>query len=407
MNRGAIWIINQYGGTPYHGMVFRSYYVALALIKKGYSVYVFSASYTHLLINPPNCSQNFSHEKIDGINYIWTKVQVYKKSKSLKRALSLITFPLRLLNFDYKSIEQPKVIVVSSPSPTPVFVAHKWAQKLNAQLFFEVRDLWSLSMTEVGGVSDYNPYVLLMKLSENFAYRKAKKVISLLPDAKKIMVKKGLKEEKFLHIPNAIYEHSQDLIELPDQIVGKIPKDKFIVGYSGTLGIANSIDHLIRAAQLLKSESNIVFLLVGTGGEMDILQNLALGLNNVIFLGHIEKKYIASVIKCFNVCYIGLVNQNLFQYGVSPNKLFDYMISAKPIIYSINSSNNYVRDSGCGIVVEPENSEAIASAVRKFSVMSSDELFEIGELGRDFVIKNFTYDIIIEKYVKAIENVYP
>ena len=83
----TIWIINEYAGSPYHGMEYRHYYLAKEFLKMGFSVYIITASYSHLFTNLPDVKKSFNIEKIDGINYVWVKVPKYKNSWDKKRVI--------------------------------------------------------------------------------------------------------------------------------------------------------------------------------------------------------------------------------------------------------------------------------------------------------------------------------
>jgi glycosyltransferase involved in cell wall biosynthesis len=181
---------------------------------------------------------------------------------------------LKWLFFTYKAsfklpirnLEQPNVIIVSSPSLFPILAGYKWSRKFRAKLIFEVRDIWPLTLVELGGYSSNHPFIKMMEWFEKFAYKKADKVISVLPLAYKHMEKQGLDLKKFVYIPNGICINELREIEpLPEDIKSRIPRNKFIVAYTGTFGKANALEYLIKAASLLKNYQKIHFLLVGKG----------------------------------------------------------------------------------------------------------------------------------------------
>lgn len=93
--------------------------------------------------------------------------------------------------------------------------------------------------------------------------------------------------------------------ELPQHIKGLVPKDKFIIGYTGKLGVSNSIIYLLKAARILQNNTNIKFIIVGDGQEKQALVDYANDLNNVIFIDPIPKSNIQSMLSLFDVCYIG------------------------------------------------------------------------------------------------------
>jgi glycosyltransferase involved in cell wall biosynthesis len=305
-----------------------------------------------------------------------------------------------LFFFSTKNINKPSVIIVSSISPLPIFKAYLWAKKYNSKLIFEVRDIWPLSLIELGGFKTYNPFVLILQLTENFAYKVSDYVVSLLPDAFKHMKKHGLSSDRFKHIPNGI-DLKMEQLEVCDEIASAIPKNKFVVAYTGAVGIANSLMTLVKAANLMKKNKDIVFIIVGDGSEKkNILeQKDKLGLDNLLLLDPIPKSSVIPFLKKYvDVCYIGLQRQPLFRFGVSPNKMFDYLFSKTPIIQSIDSSNDIVQLSGSGISVEAENPSKIAEAVNTLYNMSKSERDLLGEKGLEYVIENHSYQKLAQHY---------
>jgi glycosyltransferase involved in cell wall biosynthesis len=398
-------MINQYAGSPYHGMNLRSYYFAKEFIKYGHRVTIFAASYAHVRNkNPENINKLFVNENIDGIKYVWVKTPEYKKSKSLGRVLNLFIFPICLFFYNIKKIGKPDVIIISSPPPVPVLNAYKFSRRSKALLVFEVRDLWPLSLVELGGFSRYNPLVQLIQLIENFSYKKADTVISVIPLAGDHMIRHYMKEDKFQYVPNGIDLEEFKKSEKPDvEKEDLIPKNKFIVGYAGTVGIANALEYLIDAARLVRDFKDIHFIVLGGGGEKQRLVDKAGDLENITFIDSVPKLQVMEFLGLFDVCYIGLKGQTLFSHGVSANKLFEYMYAGKPIIYSINSGNNPVADAGCGISVQAENAEKISDAVIGLYKISAGERKKMGERGKEFVIKNHSYKELAKKYLKAID----
>jgi glycosyltransferase involved in cell wall biosynthesis len=401
----TIWIINQYAGSPLHGMNFRNYYFAKELVKQNMDVTIFSGSFSHLLSNPPKVKNTFTKESIDGISYIWLKLPKYYSSKSVKRFLSMLIFIFKLMFFKTSSLNKPDIIIASSPSPLPILIAFFWAKKLNAKLLFEVRDLWPLSIIELGNMSPNHPIVWLFQRIENFAYKRSDAVISLLSHAQEYMVAHGLKKSKFYYLPNGFdldeYYHTKPL---DSNIIQLLPRDKFIIGYVGALGIANDLSYLIESAKSLQRYSKIHFVLVGDGSEKESLQRQASQLNNVTFTGSIEKKQVPNMLKLFNVCFISLQKEKLFMYGVSPTKMFDYMAAAKPILYAVESGNNMVEEAQCGLQAEPQNIQEITATILKFYHSDSKQLKRWGDNGLHYLHEHHDYKILTQKLLQLLSH---
>jgi len=399
--QNTIWFVCQYAGSKYHGMGYRPYYLAKELVRCGYDVYVISSSFTHQYTMLPDIKGFLTHEIIDGINYIWVKVPKYKGSKSVGRALSMIFFMLNLFRMKIKSVPKPHTIVVSSPSPFPILSAQRWARKTHAQLIFEVRDIWPLTLIELGRFGKRNPFIVFMQWFENYAYKKSDYVVSVLPLAENHMTAHGLTKERFAYIPNGIQVEGLGKNEaLNEDYLLRIPQNRFIVGYAGAVGIANALDSLIDAAELLTEYEEISILIVGNGGEEERLKKKAEHLKNVVFLEAVPKSQVGAILKHFDVCYIGLKNVPLFRFGVSPNKLFDYMRAGKPVVYAINSGNDPVKDAECGLSVDAENPSAIADAIIKLYDMVPEERNRLGNNGKEYVVAHHSYTRLAQKYIE-------
>ena len=386
-----IWIINQYAGSSNHGMTFRSYFLAKEFIKR-HRVTIFSASFSHVMSNPPSVSKTYTEENINGVEYIWLKVPVYKQSKSLSRLISMFIFLYRLFFLNVKKRDTPDVIIVSSTSPLPIWKAYFWAKRFNAKLIFEVRDIWPLSIMELGGFKKTNPFVVLLQITENFAYKVSDYVVSVLPKAFEHMKHHGLDLPRFKYIPNGI--------EIKTMIkTGEVNKDVFKIGYAGTLGIANALKYLIHAAHLIK-KNNIEIHLLGNGPEKETLMEMVKDKNisNVYFHDAVPKNKVGIFLSKMDVLFIGWHFSKIYRFGISANKLFDYLASAKPIIHSVDAGNDPVLEAKAGISVKPENPKEIADAILKLYKMPESKRNELGQNGRVYVEKYHSYEQLAKQY---------
>jgi glycosyltransferase involved in cell wall biosynthesis len=390
-----ILIINDYAGSPYHGMEFRHYYLGKELVKKGYSVTIVSSSYSHLFKNQPKVKK----ENIDGIEYLWLKTFNYGTSHDKRRVLKWFLFAFKVF-FLLLLLKKPDVIVVSPMAPFPILPAWILSKIYKAKLIYEVKDIWPLSLIELGGFSKSHPFIRFMGWFERFAINKSDIIVSNLQNYGQHLKENLNIDKEFIWISNGVdLDELSDIEPLEDKIKNQIPKDKFIVGYTGTIGVANALDSFCEVAKLLKDYKDIVFVIVGNGQEKENLLKTYGNLDNILFINSIPKKQVQSILKLFDVCYIGLQKENLFKYGVSPNKLFDYMYSEKPILYAINSGkNNIVKLSNCGISVEAQNPQAIADGILSLYNMNKENRKKLGQNGKQYVLEYFTYEKLANRY---------
>ncbi|MBE0494660.1 MAG: glycosyltransferase family 4 protein [Thiomicrospira sp.] len=401
----TFWLINQYASTPETGMGGRHFYLAKELAKQGHTVYLIAASYTHLLRKPPALKDEYKIEDVAGFKFVWVKVPEYGDAHDKKRVLNWFKFAWKLSKLPKVIVDKPDAILFSSPSLIPFLGAQRLARKFNAKLAFEVRDIWPLTLVELGGYSPKHPFIRLMQWMEDKAYRDSDVVLSNLPNAVEHMVQRGMDKAKFSWIPNGFdLDEVSQTQPIAESVINSLPKDKFIVGYAGTLGVANALDTLIEAAEILKDQTDIAFVLVGGGKEKPCLVEKAQSLNNVIFIEPIKKAQIQTMLKQFDVCFIGWRNESIYRFGIAPNKLPEYMMSAKPIVHSYSGSFDFVVKADAGISVPPENPQAVAEAVLKLKAMSTQERTELGQNGRNYAIQNHDYAKLAEKLAKVLSE---
>ena len=402
-----IWIINQYAGSPYYGMNYRSYYLAKEFVKEGHKVQLFASSYSHLFKHLPKTKGLFTDEVVDGINYTWVKTPSYSSSKSIKRLYNMLVFMLKLFFFNIYKKERPDIIIISSLSLLPVINALIWSKIFKVPFIFEVRDIWPLTLVELGSISVKHPLVKVLGWIERLGYAKAKRVVSVLPNALPHMLSKGLDKAKFIHIPNGVdLSEAQNSKPLSTTTQAQIPTGKFIVGYVGTLGIANAMQYLLDTAKIVQKHNKIHFVIVGQGGAKKELEAFTEkeALNNVTFIDAIDKQEVQSMLACFDLCYIGWHKKEIYRFGVSANKLFDYMYSAKPIVHSISVENDIVTQAKCGISIPAEDPKAIASAIVSLFNTSPEALAALGKNARYYVEKHHSYSQLAQYYLDTIKD---
>lgn len=403
-----ILLINHYAGSDYHGMEFRPYYMGREWVNMGHKVTILGADFSHLRKKNPTIKEDFEEEIIDGITYVWVKTPEYH-GNGVGRIKNISTFMYKL-RMNYKKIAdkyKPNAVIASSTYPLDIYPASRIAKRSKAKLFFEIHDLWPLTPMEIGGYSKNNPAIIMLQRAEDFAFKNSDKIISILPNADNHMRDRGFKTDNYVHVPNGIIigEKKNPPIEKTIERLQELKKQGyFLVGYTGNHSPANVLDTMLDAAKKTTDE-NIKYILVGNGNVKNELIQYAKDNNitNVEFLDPVLKDNMDNALELLDICYIGLKKQNLFNYGVSPNKLFDYMMAGRPVIYAVEASNDPVKDSNCGITVPAENPEAVVDAVMKIKNLSEEEKNKMGQNGKDYVLANHTYRGLAEKFLNALK----
>jgi len=390
-----ICILNHYAVTPDMAGGTRHYDLGRELVKRGHKVTIFASGFEHsskryIKIKPKD---KFRVENFNDVRFVWLNTIPYY-GNNWRRIINMISYGVRALRVA-KKFEKPNVIIGSSVHPFAVVAAWWLARRYKTRFIFEVRDLWPQTPIEMGVIKATGIPAKILYAWEKFMYKKAEKIIVLLPNAKNYIENLDIDPQKIVWIPNGVnleqfdkpeyFNSSSEIAE-----VFRKYKDKFKVVYAGAHGPANGLEVVIDAASLLfKKSANIHFFLIGDGPEKKKLiknvQERAVG--NITFLDPVPKSQVPAVLHQSDLLLICSRNLELYKYGISPNKLFDYLASRKPMIMSGNFNINIVRDSKAGITVEPGNAEALAKGIVKIQEMAPEERQKLGANGRAYVEK--------------------
>lgn len=405
-----ILYIDHYVGSPEYGMEYRPYYLAREWAKAGHSVRMLGADRSHLRIKEPQLEGAFAKESIDGIEYFWIKTPAYE-GNGFGRIWNMLAFLTRAWRYKRVYLDgwKPDAVIASSTYPLDNYLAAMITGETGARHIYEVHDLWPLSPIELGGYSKLHPFVVVMQAAENYAYRKCDAVVSLLPAAEPHMREHGLAAGKYSYVPNGIDIAEWEAAHAPlpqahaDAIARSRKEGRCIVMYAGGHGISNSLDHYLDAAKT-SGDMTVDFYMVGSGQEKDRLVRRIQdeGIANLISLPAVKKACLPSLLAEADVLYVGHQRQSLYRFGVSPNKVMDYMMAGKPVVQAIEAANNLVGEAGCGMSIRAEDSNAILEAVRTIVSMSDADKAAIGKRGRDYALANHDYRVLAIRFLEVL-----
>jgi glycosyltransferase involved in cell wall biosynthesis len=405
-----ILLINHYAGSVRHGMEYRPYYLAREWVRLGHRVTIVASSESHVRTQAPRLDGAARLlETIDGIDYLWLATPPYR-GNGLARVRNMAAFVLRLreAGAELAARLRPDVVIASSTYPLDIWPAHRIARLAGARLLFEVHDLWPLSPMELGGHSRWHPFIMLLQAAENFACRRADAVVSILPRVREHLEAHGMAPSKLHLVPNGVDpgEWDTEAPALPDPL-GATLRDlrrqgKFVVGYAGTHGIANALETLLDAAARLRDQP-VAFVLVGAGPDKPALirQAVELGLANVHFFDAVPKVQVPALLQGVDLAYIGWRRQPLYRFGISPNKLIDYMMAARPILHAVEAGNDPVAEAGCGLTVAPEDPQAVADGILNLLALGPECRAVLGQRGRRYALAHHTYPVLGRRFLNA------
>lgn len=398
-----ILYIEHYAGSPEMGMEFRPYYLAREWVRMGHNVRIVAGSYSHLRIKNPKVDKDFRTEIIDGIKYTWLKTGEYE-GNGVKRAETMAEFVGKLW-YHAKGIARawkPDVIIASSTYPLDTYAAQKIAKYAHAKYIHEVHDMWPITLIELGGMKKTHPFVMMIQQAENSFCKNADLVVSLLCAAKDYFVSHGMDPRKFKTVMNGIVEEEwnnpEPLPEEHQELLTQLHNDgKFIICFFGSVNKSYAIEHLMEAMKK-SGRDDVAFVVVGEGNQKDEL--IEKNVRNVYFLPKIGKASIPTLVENIDCCYVGALKNDMFRFGICMNKLFDSMMSGKPILYAVEAPNNFIDEYNCGVTVKAEDPDALAEGIDKLINMTPEQRRELGENGRKAVLENFTYKKLAEQFAK-------
>lgn len=299
------------------------------------------------------------------------------------------------------SARNEKPDVIFGPS-VPLFTgvaALLLAKKKKCPFIFEVRDIWPQALIDLGALSEKHPIAIILKLMEIFLYKRAKKIIAVLPYAYKHICKYGVLKENVIWIPNGV-----KLSRYADNKPYSGGEYKALtVMYLGGFSLTHDVDTIIETARILKDEKGFKFIIIGGGKGKDKCEEAARlhSLNNIIFKDPVNKAEIPHVLECADVLIASVKNTPVYQFGINSNKIFDYLGSGRPIIFAGNTPNDPVADAHAGISIPPEDPIALSVALKKMMDMCPLERKRLGNNGLEYARQHFDTQIL----AKQLENV--
>lgn len=330
----------------------------------------------------------FAEQIIDGVRILRAYIYPALHRSYFWRIVSFFSF---MFSSVWIALQVRDVDLVLGTTP-PIFQAvSAWFVALirRKPFLLEVRDLWPEFGVSMGVLK--NPIVIVLgRWLENFLYARATHILVNSPAYKEYMIGKGVPEKKITFIP-----YGTDVDMFNPQVDGSSIRselglqDKFVVLYAGALGQANDIDTILRAAERLKSNDNIRFVLFGDGKERPRLQSEAkrMKLSNVIFAGVRPKKEMPRVVASADVCLAILQDIPMFR-TTYPNKVFDHMAAGRATVLVIDGiTRELIESSYGGVFVQPNDDETLADTILDLS-KNMEIVKQMGQNAREYLVKH-------------------
>jgi len=412
----TVWLINHAAMPPQYEVRIQTLKRAEYLRKQGYKVYVIGGSFLH------NTNINLITDKTPyilseyegGHQFIHIRTRSYA-SNGVSRMINLLEFFLRLW-WHARKFERPDYISHIAAVPFGN-ITYFVAKKLKAKFIVDVVDLWPESFVAYGLVSKKNILLKLSYLAEYWLYKKADLLIFSMEGGKDYIKEKGWSIEqggkvnlnKIHYINNGVdlkdFEYNKEHFKIED---ADLENDQlFRVVYVGSIRLANNLQQLIDAANLLKEYKNILFLVYGDGEDRNSLEELCKTkeLTNVKFKQKwVELKYIPYILSKSSLNILNYKNSDILRFGGSQSKSFQYMASGKPICANVQMNYCPIKKFNLGIAQNFESSSAYANAILSIYNLNKEEYDLLCQNAAE-AAKHYDYQVLTNKFVAALQTI--
>ena len=349
-------------------------------------------------------------ENIDGVNVFRTWLWPLPNRKAHERMRNYASF---CLSAALRGLAIPLPDVIIATSPQLLVGLSGWWLSFSRQVpfVFEVRDLWPESLAAVGVGSEGSLLHHALGAIAGFLYQRSTLIVVVTPAFKEHLIRRWrVPAGKIAVVENGV---ETDLFrpqsrESDQALRHELGADgKFLASYIGTIGNAHGLETLLDAAARLQHQNpDVVFLLVGEGAEKERIKSLAQarGLSNVRFLDQQPREKIPAIISASDACLVLLKKTDVFK-TVIPTKMLEFMSCARPVILGVDGqARQIVEEAGAGVVIEPENSEALVRAINQLAA-NRELCATLGRKGREHILQNFSRDRTAEKYVQILRGI--
>lgn len=410
MKKKVVWIVNEYNFP--NAFKSRQTNLCRQLILRGYDAYIVSGSVENksgrnILLK----KEKFRFVETDEAKGYLINTSSYRRN--FERVLVALQFQRRLWNLR-NELPMPDVIV-SDFAGLFGNIFLKWKKKYGTKVIYDILDLWPEGFVDMGYLKKNSLITKVLYNMEHKSYREADGIIFSFQGGRDYIIDKGWSKETGGDVDTSdigylnngidlesVYEQNDKwILDDPD-----LDSDKFKVVYLGSISAFNGLDVLVETVRELheRKVQDVLFLVYGCGNQEEQLKNMAkdYNLKNIKFKGPVDKKYAMNLLSRSDLNLFTFVNTPLLKYGVSPNKLFMYFASGKPVLSMIKPKYDLVQEKKCGISVE-NDSKIVADAIMQFRRMDNEQYQMYCENARKTAIE-YDYKNLVNCLIEKIEK---
>ncbi|MDB4485962.1 glycosyltransferase family 4 protein [Synechococcus sp. AH-707-B22] len=401
-----LWIVNHYAQEPSGPGGTRHFSFARHLLEYDWKTFIIASS----------CEHNTGRQRlgdfetlradcVDGVDFLWLKVAFEPISVLWLRLFAMFSFAFTVLKpASTRALPLPDLVIGSTVHPFAALAACFLARRYRVPFVFEVRDLWPRTLVAMGAIRADGPFDLFFGWLERWLAFRSSSVVVLMPGGIDYFHSLGIPRQRLVWLPNGA-----ELSDFPPPPTC-IKAQPFRLVYCGSHGPANALDTVLDAMALLQKRgvsSNVLMLrMIGDGSCKAELQQRArdLGLLNVIFEPPVPKKVLASLISEADGFVVAMQRlPELYRYGISFNKLFDYFQAARPIVSASCAAYDPVLAADAGFVVPADDPFALAQGIDKLRQLPFLERQRLGLNGRAYLEENHSYERLGQRLASHLD----
>lgn len=395
-----VLIISKYATPKLYPRHFR---LGEELVKNGFEVVlVCSTSNVVGKADVPNFVGLTKKESINGVEIIWFKGPKIT-NRGISRILSWIIFELQCLVLIFKRFD---VVYTSSLSLLSVYNGFIHKYLFNRTWILEIRDVWPITPIVAGGISKENFGIKFLFFTERLGYVHSDVLIGTMPNlSKRVKEELGIARDVFF-LPQGvdIDLFTSDSLEVSSQFKDMyLPRDKFIVGYIGTMNVNNPLDELCELIETLPVDlrTKYWFIFLGSGELKEGLKKRLDSFENVVFPDPVDKKYIASILRHVDVGFDSIAS-GLAVYGLSRNKWIDYFFNGCPVVCVHEGHRSMINEADFGIYVNYKDIQSLQIAFEYYRVLDEEQMAELKKKSREYLLSQHSFSKLAHKLISWI-----
>jgi glycosyltransferase involved in cell wall biosynthesis len=415
-----VWIVNHYASAPDQPVGTRHFELARELVRRGHSVTIFAAGFDHASGRETRLPRGslYHVDRFDHVRFVWLRTIPYR-GNTRRRELNLLSFLAAFIVVQTRE-KAPDTIVGSTVHPFAALGGWLVARLRGATFVFEIRDLWPQTLVDLGALRVGSPGERLLRALEAFLVRRASVVITLLPGMRDYLAERGLPARHVVYIPNgadlAAFAGPSPGGEEPEAVTRSLheisrlrSEGRFVIGYLGAFGRVNRVDVIAQAAAVAerRDSGRIGVVLIGDGPERPDVQRLAAANPAIGFGPAVPKRFVPTILRTLDATVVHATLTPVYRYGISFNKLFEYMAAERPVVFACESAYDPVRGSGAGLTVRPDDPELMAHAFLELADATPEARAAMGAAGRSYVAREHNFERLGETMTAVIEGRLP